>query len=191
MADQARREDPQYWSGPTYAHGATERCEQGDQGDPMQEDMTELREHRQQRRAARKETRRQAESRKHDATTPSSQHPSDQCREQLRTLAEEHKEANEEARGKAAEGSDEMEREYPKKVRRGQKERVDRSNSEREQTDKDFPAELFFLLSKIISYQGNLERMGDKIDESGDKADEPRSATKVCCFVYGVAPCLI
>ena len=201
MADQARREDSEYWSGPTYAHGTTDRGGLGRQRDWEQKDTTDSREHRRQQRAARKEARREArgeaEGSRRDVSPPPPQYPFDQWREYFQAWGEGYKEQEEdwekawgerykekeedwEKAGDWSDWSEKAQRKYHENFSRAKKERSDRRKAEKERKEKKWAAELLFLLSKIINIQVDIERMGDKVDET-------KSATTVRCSC--VAPC--
>ena len=80
-ADQARREDDEYWSGPTYYHGAADRNAWGAEWDPEQKDQYNSKHNESQRAArkeARKEARREAEGKKGDTDTQPPQESSKQ-----------------------------------------------------------------------------------------------------------------
>ena len=175
-ADQARREDDAFWSGPTYFHGATNRNGW--------------------ERAARKEAREKAERKTRDTDTPPRQDPFDQNTEGFRPEAENGNE-QQEARGKAEKDkreddgcwrkppspqqpdqdwSDKVQKEYQERlerVKRAKRERSDRRKAEKEQSEIDWPAKLTLLLLKIISIQVEIEETRVKLDKS-------RWAMKAC-----------
>ncbi len=179
-----RRENSDYWSGPTYAHGATDR---------QQKDRDDLHVHEQQQRAARKKARREAERKKrHTDTPPPPRDPFDQDTEEFKFGAEGYK-GQQEARGEAErekhqddsdwvrppfpqqpdlEWSDKVKKEYRETLKRAKKERSSHRKAEREQFEKRMLTELPPLLSKIVSIQADIGRTRDRIDES-------RSRTKV------------
>ena len=98
-ADQARREDDAFWSGPTYAHGATDRNGWGKEWDREQENRSDLYENQQRQRAAhkkaRKEARKEAERKKYEADIPSPRDPFDQGTEGKKAQAERDKKTQE------------------------------------------------------------------------------------------------
>ncbi len=185
-ADQARREDDAFWSGPTYAHGATDRNGWGKEWDWEQKDRSDPDENQQRQRAARKEARREAEKKKHDADIPPPRDPFDQGTEGLKAQAERDKKTQEfqEKFERERREDDEnwgnppspqafnpnwwekVEREYQKRVEKEKKKREDRRKAEREQTEKEWLAELQALRSEIISIKLNIEKMEAKVDES-------------------------
>ena len=190
-ADQARREDDDFWSGPTYAHGATDRNGWGKQWDREQKDRYDLYEHQQRQRAARKEARRETERKKRDMSTPPRRDPFGQGTEEFAARAEGDKEKQAEGefeRERREEDdnwgkppppqrsdpnwSDKVEKEYQKRLEKEQRERADRKKAERERCEREWPAELLLLLSKIISIEFNIVKMEAKVDE-------PKLATQV------------
>lgn len=192
-ADQARREDDDFWSGPTYAHGATDRNGWGKQWDREKKDRYDLYEHQQRQRAARKEARRETEGKKHEIHTPPlpPRDPFDQGTEEFVARAEgdKKKQAKEKFERESREDdedwgkppppqrpdpkwSDKVEKEYQKRLKKEQREQADRKKAEREQCEKEWPAELLLLLSKIISIEFNIVKMKANVDE-------PKLATQV------------
>lgn len=163
-ADQARREDDEYWSGPTYAHGATDRSGWGKQWDREQKDRYDLFEHQQRQRAARKEARKEAERTKRDLSTPP---PRD------REKAERERREDGRYWGKPTspqqpdpDWPDKVEKEFQERLEKEKKERADRKKAEREQSEKKWPAELVLLLSNIISIGAEIDKIQVKVDES-------------------------
>lgn len=190
-ADQARREDDEFWSGPTYAHGATDHSGWGKAWDREQKDMYDLFECEQKQRAAREKARKEAEKKKRDINTPPQRDPSDQGAED-RTAPTETRKQKQEAQEKAErerreddgrwgtppspqqpypDWSDNVEKEYQERLENEKKERADRRKKERKQLEKEWPAELLLLLSKIISIEV-------EIDNAEAQADKSKKATK-------------
>lgn len=190
-ADQARRDDDAFWSGPTYAHGATDSSGWGKSWHWEQKDRYDLFEHKQRQRKAREEARKEAERKKrHMNKPPSPRDPFDQSAEE-RTAQGTHKK-KQEAREKAErerredhaswgtppspqqsyrDWSNNIEKEYQERLENEKKERADRRKAEREQYQKEWAAELPLLLSKIMSVDVD-------IDQTKVQADESKRATK-------------
>lgn len=185
-ADQARREDADFWSGPTYAHGATDRSGWDKQWDREQKDRYDLYEYQQRQRAARREARKEAELKKRDMNTPPLRDPFDQGEGNSEARAEmnqKKQEAREKAQRERREDdgywgtppspqrpypdwSDKVEEESHVRLKHEKKERADRRKAEREQLEKKWPAELLLLLSKIISIEVEIDETEAKVDES-------------------------
>ena len=204
-ADQARREDAAYWSGPSYAHGAFDRGEWRKQQEREQKDKQDLYEHQQQqraarkeaRKAARKEARKEAERNKRDTSIPPRPRTFDQDREELEARAE-RDERDQETEEKARrerhrddggrrtppspqrtdpDWSDRTEKEYQKRLQKEKQERADRRKAESEQFEETWRAELQFLLSSIID-------IGVDIDKTAAKADGSKMSTEVRYFEF-------
>ena len=193
-ADRARREDDEFWSGATYAHGATDRSGGGKQWDREQKDRYDLMEHQRRQRAARKKARKEAERKKSDVNTSPPRNPFDQGRDGFQAQAERCKDkqeawekADREAReddenwgrppfpqGPHLHWSNKVETEYQTRLQKEKKERAGRRKAEEEQREKNWQTELVLLLSKII-------RIEDEIGETEAKVEELKRATKVCC----------
>lgn len=198
-ADQARRDDADFWSGPTYAHGPADRTKWGKQRDREQKDDYDLYEKKQRQRAARKEARKDAERQKRDMNMPPSRGPYDQGTEESKARAERYKkkqEAQEKAERERHEDdenlgrspspqradpdwSDKAQKEYQERLKKEKKERADRRKARREQFEKESSAKLPLLLSEIIG-------IGVDITKAQATVDEPKSANKVRYF--GVIP---
>ena len=138
-ADQARREDDEYWSGPTYYHGAYERHAWGAARDPEQKNEYNSK-HQEGQRAARKEARREAErDKRYDdgswKKSPSPQQPDPDWSERVKEKKEE-------------------------------KEQSARRKAERELSQRNWPVELLLLFSNIIALQVDIERTQVKVDAS-------------------------
>ena len=196
-ADQARREDAAYWSGPSYAHGAFDWGEWRKQQDrEKKKEKQDIHEYQQQqraaRKAARKEARKEAERNEHDTSIPPPPRTSDQDREELKTWAERHG-RDEETQDKARhqrhkddggrrtppspqrpdpDWSDRTEKEYQQRLQKEKQERADRRKAESEQFEETWRAELQFLLSSIID-------IGVDIDKTAAKADGSKMPTEV------------
>ena len=191
-ADQARREDSAYWSGPSYAHGAFDRGEWRKQQDWEQKEKQDLHEHQQQQRAARKaarkearkEARNEAERNKRDTSIPPPPPTSDQDREELKARPE-RDERDEETEEKARrprhkdnggrrtppspqrpepDWSDRAEEEHQQRLQKEKQERADRRKAESEQFEETWRAELQFLLSSIIDIGVDIEKTAAKVD---------------------------
>ena len=199
-ADQARREDSDYWSGPAYAHGATYRSGSSKQWGEEQKDGFDMYECRQQERTARREARKQAESKKRDMNRPPPpQDPFDQgsegfkarpgkCRNKKEARAKTEREAREDDENWGKPPSPqkphsdrwyktdtETEEEYQERLEKESK-RADR-RAKREQSEKQWSNELLILLSKIVSIEVEIEETEVRIDEStkamkGEREDE-------------------
>lgn len=183
-ADQARREDDAYWSGPTYYHGAHERNTWGEERNPEQAYRYSSK-HQEQHRAARKEARREAERKKRDMDMPPARDPFDQDQEAPKAKTAKRNEEQgtwEKAeKDKRYDGSwtkspspqqpepDWSERVKEKKER---KEQSARKKAEKELSKRDWPTELLLLFSEIITLQ-------DDIEETRVNVDASRRATKV------------
>ena len=187
-ADQARREDDEFWSGATYAHGATDHSGWGKEWDLEQKDRYNLREHQQRQRAARKEARKGAESKKREMGTPPPppRDPVDQGAEEFKGRAERYKkkqEAGEKAERERREDdenwskppspqqfdpgwSGKVDKEYEERLENEKRTRMDYRKAEREQFEKKWPAELLRLRSKIISIEVDIDKTEAKVDES-------------------------
>lgn len=183
--DQARREDGDYWSGPTYFHGTTDRNPWGKGWDPEQK-VRYSSEHHGQQRAARKEAHRKAERWKRDTETPPPQDPFDEGKDGSKPKTEkdnERQEAWEKAEKDEREDEgcwgrprspqqpdsdwlDKKHKEYLEtleKFKRARRGLSDRRKAKREQSD---IAKLPLLLSKVISIQVDIEETRVKVDES-------------------------
>ena len=186
-ADQARREDDAFWSGPTYAHDATDRSGWGNQSDREQKDRYGFNKQQQRQRAARKEARKEAESKKHAMNTPPLQDLFDQDIDEANAQAERYRrkqeaqEKTERERREDAGGwekplsprqqqepdwSDRVEREYEERLEKEKKQRADSKRMERKQFEKNWPAELPHLLSKVISIQADIHTTEAKVNET-------------------------
>ena len=192
-ANQARREDAEYWSGPTYAHGATDHGGWGKKWDREQKDKDDLEEYDQRQRAARREARKEAKRKTQNMNTPPPpQHPFHQSTEDFMAQAERYK-GQEEARERTEkemceddscwgrppspqhpdlDWSEKVEKDFQKRFKRAKRQRSDHRNVEREQPEKDLLAELMLLLSKIISIQVDIRKIETEVDQ-------PSKATKV------------
>ena len=195
-AYQARREDTEYWSGPTYTNAATNHSEWGKEWDWEQEDQDDLDNHDQRSHAARKEAsreaRKEAKRKMHNMNTPPPQHQFDQSTEDFKARAEKHKEQQEARKRTEKETfeddscwgrppspeqpdldwSDKAEKEFQKRFERAKKQRSDQRKAEREKSEKDLLAEILLLLSKILSIQIDIRKIDDEVDQ-------PSKATKV------------
>ena len=184
-ANQARREDDEYWSGPTYFHGATDSNGRGEQRNPMQKDRYSS-EHYERQREARNEARKGAERNKRDTRTSPPEYLFDQGTGEFKAGADNHKE-QQEAWEKAGrdrceddgywgkrpspqypdpDWSDKVQKEYQERLKRAKKERSSHRKAERKQSEKKWPAELLLLLSKIISIQADIEKTGAMVGRS-------------------------
>ena len=190
-ADQARRDDDKFWSGPTYAHGPADPTERAKQRKREQKDDYDLYENQQRQHAARKE----AETKKRDMNTPPPRGPFDQSTEESKARAERQKK-KQEAREKAKRArhednenlgrspspqrddpdwSEKAEKKYQERIDKEKKEQADRRKARREQFEKESSAKLPSLLSKIIS-------IGVDISKAKATVDEPKCADKVRYF---------
>ena len=142
QADQARREDSEYWSGPTHANGATNHGQWSKHWDREQKgkDKDDLDEYDQRQRAARREARREAHK-------------------------EAHKEARKEARKEAKRKTHTMDTPPPEHPFPQGTEDFS-APAETEQSEKDLLAKLLLLLSKIISIQVDIRKLGPEVDQS-------------------------
>ena len=138
--DQARREDDEYWSGPTYYHSATNRGGWGEQCHSEQSDRHNC-DRNERHRADCKEARREAKDNGYCGrpTSPQEVDP---------------------------DWSDRVQREYQERLRREEKERSDLRKANRERSEKEWQAELLLLLPKIINIQVDIYRTGASIDDS-------------------------
>ena len=195
-ADQARREDAAYWSGPSYAHGAFDWGAWRKQQDREKKEKQDIHKYQQQqraaRKAARKEARKEAERHVHDTSIPRPPRTSNQDREELKAWAERH-ERDEETQDKARkqrhkddggrqtspspqrpdpDWSNRTEKEYQQRLQKEKQERADRRKAESEQFEETWRAELQFLLSSIIN-------IGADIDKTAAKADGSKMSTEV------------
>lgn len=192
-ADQARREDPNYWSGPTYAHGATYSSESSKQRYEEHKDGFDTYECRQQERAARREARKEAESTKCDMNRPSPpQDPSDQGPEDFEARpgksrrdareADEHWGKPPSPQKPHSDGwyktdkETETEEEYQERLEKESK-RAERRKAKRQQSEKQWSKKLLMLLSKIVSIEVGIEETEVKIHESevatkGEREDD-------------------
>lgn len=200
-ADRARREDPDYWSGPTYAHGATYCSGSSKQWDEEQKDAFDKYERRQQERAARREARKEAESKERDMNRPPpSQEPFDQGSETFKARpgkSRKKEEARAKTEGEAREDDDnwgnppsppkphsdrwyktekETKEEYQKRSDKESR-RADRRKAKREQSEKQWSTELMILLSKIVSTEVDIEDTEAKVNEAkratnGEREDD-------------------
>ena len=183
-ADQARREDDAYWSGPTYYHGAHECNAWGEECNPEQEDSYNSK-HQERQRAARKEARREARRKKRDMDTPPAQDPVDQDPET--PIAKAAKRNEEQGTWEKAEKDERYDASCTKspspqqpepdwservKERKERKEQSARKKAERELSKRNWPAELLLLFSEIITLQ-------DDVEETRVNVDASRRATKV------------
>ena len=191
-ADQARREDSEYWSGPTYYHGAHERNIWGEEWDPEQEDRHSSK-HQERQRKARKEARREAERKKRDIDTPPARDPVDRDpvdQDPEAATAETTKRNEEQETREKVEKDERYNGSWTKtpspqqpdpnsservKEKKERKEQSARKKAERELSRRDWPAELLLLFSKIITLQINIE-------EIRVNADALRRAMKVLVF---------
>ena len=160
-ADQARREDDEFWSGPTYAHGATDQSGWGKARDREQKDMYDRSECKQKQRAARKEARKEAERKKSDMNPPprdTFDQGAEDCTAQAETCKKKQ-EAQEEAERERREDDGNWgtppspQQPYPGK-------------KEKEQFEKKGLAELLLLFYKIISIEVDI----DKVEAQADKS---------------------
>ena len=198
---QARREDTSYWSGPTFAHGAPDHNSWGKQRDQEQKDGFGMHEGRHRERTAHREARKEAERKKRDINRPPpAQDSFDQDEkvfkdrvEKLRKREEARAKAEREAReddinwGKPPtpqkayserwyKTEEEIEKEYQERLEK-EEERADRRKAKKEQSEKQWSAELLILLSKIISAEVDIDETEAKVDESkratkGEREDE-------------------
>ena len=182
-ADQARREDDEYWSGPTYFHGAANHHAWGEKWDPLQS------KHQERQRAARKDARREAGKKKRHTSTPPPRDPLDSDPEVPNAKAKkqnEEQEAWEKAEkdkhyddgswGKPqspqqseADLSERVQKEYQERQKKDRKERKEQSirrKAQRELSERNWPAELLLLLSKIISIQVDIKVIDAEVDKS-------------------------
>ena len=193
-ADQARREDDEYWSGPTYYQGAYERNAWGEDWDPEQEDKYSSR-HQERQRAARKEARREAKRKKRDMDTPprdpfnhypeASNTKTAKRNEEQETWekAKKDERCNDGSKTKSP-SPQEPDPNWSERVRekKEKKEQAARRKAERELSRRNWPAELLLLLSEIIAIQGDIEKTQDKVDalRRAMKVHVPQSV----CFLY-------
>ena len=186
-ADQARREDDEYWSGPTYYHSAYEHNAWGDQWGPEQEHRYSSK-HQERQHKARKEARREARRKKRDMNTPSPPPGDPVDKDAVESKAKTAK-YNEEQ--ETCEKAQEDERcddgswtkspspqqpdpTWSERVKE-KKERKEQSawkKAERELSRRNWPAELLLLFSKITNLQVDIE-------ETLVKANESRGMMKV------------
>lgn len=194
--DQARREDDEFWSDPTYFHGTTDRNGWGEGWDPEHKDWYSSKQHEQQR-AARKEAQKKAERKERHTEVPPPPDPFYQGKDRFKPKAEkdnERQEAWEKAEKDEREDdgcwwrprspqqpdsdwSEKMQNEYLEnleKYKRAKQERSKRRKAEREQSDID---KLPFLLIKVINIQVDIVETVAKVDESRSamKARDSRS----------------
>ena len=191
-ADQARREDSEYWSGPTYYHGAHKRNAWGEEWDPEQEDRHSSK-HQERQRKARKEARREAERKKQDMDTPPARDPVDQDPEAATAKTTKRNEEQETwEKSEKDERCDGSWRKLPcplqpdpnrserVKEKKERKEQSARNKAERELSRRDWAAELLLLFSEIITLQVDIE-------ETRVNADTSRRAMKVPVFPKGLS----
>ena len=177
--DQARREDDEYWSGPTYYNGAYERNAWGEEWDPEQNDRYSSK-HQERQRAARKEARREAEREKRDMDTPPPRDPLDQDQEAPK--AKTAKRNGEQETWEKAENDElyddgswtkmpspqQPDPDWSERVKekKEKKEQSARRKAARELSKRNWPAELLLLLSEIIALQVDIEKTRAKVDAS-------------------------
>lgn len=187
-ADQARREDDKFWTGPTYAH-SNPRSGWGKERDREQKDWQDLYDQKQRQRAARKEACKEADRKKRDMNTPPPPPPGDQFdqgTEEFKARAGRYKkkqEAQEKAQRERREDdgywgkppspqqpepdwSDRVEKEYQETLEKEKRERADRRKAEKEKHEKEGPAELPFLLIEIIAIKVEIDKNEAKSHES-------------------------
>ena len=181
-ADQARREDDEYWSGPTYYNGAYERNAWGEEWDPEQEHGYSSK-HQEREHKARKEARREARRKKRDMNTPSPPPPGDPVDKDAVEIKAKTAKCNEEQ--ETWEKAQEDERyddgswtrspspQQPDptwservKEKKEKKEQSARKKAERELSRRNWPAELLLLFSKITTLQVDIEEIRVKADAS-------------------------
>ena len=178
-ADQARREDDEYWSGPTYYHGAYEHNTWGEERDPEQKDSYNS-EHQERQRAARKEARREAGRKKRDMNTPPPRDPVDQDPEAPKATTTKHNEeqgcwekAERDERYNDGSWTKSRSPQQPDahwservKEKKEKKEQSARRKAKRELSKRNWPAELLLLFSEIIALQVDIEKTRVKVDAS-------------------------
>ena len=178
-ADQARREDDEYWSGPAYYHGAYERNAWGEEWDPEQKDSYSSK-HQERQRAARKEARREARRKKRDMNTPPRRDPVDHDPEEPKAKTAKRNE-EQETWGKAEKDECYDDGSWTKspspqqpdpnwseraKEKKDKKEQSARRKAERELSKGNWPTELLLLFSKIIALQVDIKETRVKVDAS-------------------------
>ena len=160
-ADQARREDAAYWSGPSYAHGAFDSGEWRRQQDQEQKEKQDLHEYQQQRaarKAARKEARNEARREARNEAEKKARRQRQKDNEGRRTPPS--------PRGPDPDWSDRTEEEYQQRLQKEKQERANRRKAESEQFEETWRAELQFLLSSIIDIGVDIDKTAAKVDGS-------------------------
>ena len=196
-ADQARRNDDEFWSGPTYAHGATDRHGMGKQWDRKERDRYDLHGHQHQQRqhAASRKAHKETEREEYNMNRPSpaaAEDPSDRATKESKAWAKDRKTkqgVQEEAGRERCEddgyigGSPppqnhdpdwwtKVEKDYQERLEKEKKERADRRKAKRDLLKKRLPADLPLLLTKIISIEVEIGKSRAKVEDS-------KRATKV------------